>query len=80
MPMPNAPPCPRCGHASVWHPSLNQWGCDRCQLMNPMIQYLVLPSTASRPASPVTAVIKVLVSIVLIIAVIAISVALRLHR
>ena len=77
--MPNAPLCPRCGYGSIWHPNVQQWGCDRCKLMNPMLQYLVLPSTASGSSSVGIAVAKVLVAIVLIVAAIAITIAVRVH-
>ncbi len=74
---PDAPPCPRCSAASVWHPNVQQWGCDRCRLMNPMIQYLVLPSSAT--SGPGTAVVKVIVSILLIAIAIAVTVSLRVR-
>lgn len=77
--MPNAPLCPRCGFASIWHPNVQQWGCDRCQLMNPMIQYLVLPSTATGSSGVGVAVAKVIVSIILIVVAIAIAVAVRVR-
>jgi hypothetical protein len=78
QPVPNAPPCPRCGYASVWHPAVQHWGCDRCQLMNPKIQYLVLPSDATGRPAALTAAIKIVVSVLLIIVTIAIFVAIRL--
>ncbi len=77
--LPNAPLCPRCGYASIWHPNVQQWGCDRCKLMNPMIQYLVLPSTASGSSGVGIAAIKVIVAILLIALAIAITVAVRVH-
>ncbi len=30
---PSGPPCPRCSATAVWHPQLNQWGCDQCRQM-----------------------------------------------
>jgi ribosomal protein L37AE/L43A len=74
---PDAPRCPRCGYPSVWHPALQHWGCDRCQLMNPKIQYLVLPSEATGQPAALTAAIKIGVSVILIVITIAIFVAIR---
>lgn len=74
---PDAPKCPRCGYPSVWHPAVQHWGCDRCQLMNPKIQYLVLPSVATGQPATLTATIKIGVSVILIVITIAIVVAIR---
>jgi hypothetical protein len=74
-PTPGAPLCPRCGYASVWHANVRQWGCNECQLMLPMIQYLVLPSTATGRPAVVTAMIKIVISVVLIAITVAIVVA-----
>lgn len=56
---------------------MNNWGCDRCRLMNPKIQYLVLPSDATGRPAALTAAIKIIVSIILIAVAIAIVVAIR---
>ncbi len=78
-PTPGSPLCPRCGYASVWHANIRQWGCNECQLMLPMIQYLVLPSTATGRPAALTAAIKVLVSLVLIAITVAIVVAINVR-
>jgi hypothetical protein len=70
-PAPATPPCPRCGTPSVWHPSMNHWGCDVCREMLPPGPVMPAPVAQSESAANIFA--RVMIVIVLIILLIVIK-------
>jgi hypothetical protein len=43
------PPCPGCGEQLRWYQQLQQWGCERCRMMYPVVRAPLRPTAPPAP-------------------------------